>query len=122
VSADAADAGFDEFWAVYPRKVAKLAAQKAYDKAIEAGASAAALIAGAKRYAIEREGQDPRYSKHPSTWLHAGCWQDEPIGAPVIDQAGNVVAIEQPAPTFERNGFESIADMLIAEFESGRLS
>jgi Helix-turn-helix domain len=83
---------FEGFYGAYPRKVAKDAARKAYGKALERGATPAALLAGAQRYAAERAGQDSKYSKHPATWLNAGCWEDEAPGAPVIDQAGNVVA------------------------------
>jgi hypothetical protein len=86
---------FESFWQAYPKRVAKEAARKAYDKAIEGGVTGATLLAGAQRYAVERQGQPPRYTKHPATWLNAGCWEDELSGAPVIDEAGNVVAIEQ---------------------------
>jgi hypothetical protein len=86
---------FERFWAVYPRKVAKEAARKAFAKVVENGTAVETLIAGAQRYAVERKGQDPKYTKHPATWLNAGCWEDEAPGAPVIDQAGNVVAFEQ---------------------------
>lgn len=30
------------------------------------------------RYAGERSGEDPTFTKHPSTWLNAGCWADQP--------------------------------------------
>lgn len=66
--------GFDEFWSVYPRKVAKLAAQKAYAKALKV-VSPDQLIEGARRYALEKVGD--AYVKHPSTWLNGGCWDDE---------------------------------------------
>jgi hypothetical protein len=29
------------------------------------------------RYAAERRGEDPRFTKHPATWLRKGCWSDE---------------------------------------------
>ena len=51
-------------------------------------------LAGAQRYAAERKDQDPKYTKHPATWLNGGCWEDEAPGAPVIDEHGNVVAFE----------------------------
>jgi Helix-turn-helix domain len=97
----AADVGeaFDRFWAVYPRRVAKEAARKAFAGAIKrGGALVEALIAGAQRYAAERTGQNPKYTKHPATWLNAGCWEDELPGGAVIDEEGNVVAVEQPPP------------------------
>jgi hypothetical protein len=68
-------ARFDEFWAVYPRRVAKEAAKRAWAKAIKL-AAAAEIIAGARAYAAV-PGREPKYTKHPATWLHGGCWQDE---------------------------------------------
>jgi len=68
---------FENFWKQYPRKVAKGAARKAFPKALEK-ASAQDLELGAMRYAAEREGQDPKYTKHAATWLSKECWLDEP--------------------------------------------
>jgi hypothetical protein len=69
---------FESFWQAYPRKVAKLQAEKTYSRVISSGISAEVLLAGAGRYAAERAGDDPRFTKHPSTWLNAGCWNDDP--------------------------------------------
>jgi hypothetical protein len=69
--------GFEEFYAAYPRRVAKLAALKAYIKAIKV-TTPDVIIAGARRYARERQGQDDQFTKHPSTWLNGGCWNDKP--------------------------------------------
>jgi len=118
----AADDGeaFDRFWAAYPRRVAKEAARKAYGKAIERGATDAALLAGAQRYAAERKDQDPKYTKHPATWLNGGCWEDELTGGAVIDQDGNVLAVQHPPPQQpRRTGFTAIADEMIEESERG---
>jgi hypothetical protein len=110
--------GFDDFWRAYPKRVAKEAARKAYGKAIERGATPAALLAGAQRYAAERKDQDPKYTKHPATWLNGGCWEDELPGGAVIDQEGNVLAIQQPPPQRpRRTGFAAIADEMIEENE-----
>jgi hypothetical protein len=71
---------FDEFYRTYPRHVGRGAALKAYASVIKAGkATEQELIDGAKRYATERAGQDPRFTKHPATWLNAECWKDEPV-------------------------------------------
>jgi hypothetical protein len=67
-----------------------------------------ALIAGAQRYAVERREQDPKYTKHPATWLNAGCWQDEAPGAPVLDESGQLVAYEQPPPQQRQGGQRGI--------------
>jgi hypothetical protein len=73
----AADSEFEAWYAQYPRYVARGAAEKAYAKA-RTIASAEELFAGAMRYAAERQGQDPQYTKHPATWLSAKGWLDEP--------------------------------------------
>lgn len=74
--------GFDEFWKVFPRRVAKFAARTAWDKALKHD-TADAIIAGAKRYAKERIGQDIRFTAHPATWLNQGRWLDEQEPAPM---------------------------------------
>lgn len=68
---------FDEFWSTYPKRVAKQAAIKAWRKAIKI-ADPDTIINGARRYAEARRGDDPQYTAHPSTWLNAGRWDDEP--------------------------------------------
>ena len=30
------------------------------------------------RYAAARDGEDPRYTKNPATWLSQACWTDQP--------------------------------------------
>jgi hypothetical protein len=98
------EAAFRRFMAVYPKRVAKLAARKAFATAIKQGADPEAIIAVAARYATERAGQDARYTKHPTTWLNGGCWEDEPPSdgeAPMIDGATGAVI---PAPRAQRRG------------------
>jgi len=94
------DSDFEEFYRNYPKHVAKAAAQKAY-KAARKKATAAELLQGALRYSAERQGQDPKYTKHPSTWLNSGCWADEaarPIGTTTIDATGNPVHMQHRPP------------------------
>jgi uncharacterized protein YdaU (DUF1376 family) len=68
--------GFDEFWSVYPRKVAKPAAVKAYAKAV-ASHGVEVVIEGAKRYAAAVMGKDAQYIAHAATWLGAERWADD---------------------------------------------
>lgn len=76
---------FDRFWKVYPRKIAKQDARKAWDKAVK-GVSPAVIIAGAGRYAAERAREDPRgkFTKHPASWLNSGRWEDEASADPEL--------------------------------------
>jgi hypothetical protein len=114
------DGAFERFWAAYPRRVAKEAARKAFASAIKRGADPETLIAGAQRYAVERKDQDPKYTKHPATWLNGGCWEDELPGGAVIDQTGNLVAVHQPPPQQpRRTGYTAIADEMNEEIERG---
>jgi hypothetical protein len=99
---------------------AEEAARKAFAVAIKRGVDPEVMIAGAKRYAVERNEQDPKYTKHPATWLNAGCWEDEASGAPVIDQDGNVVAIQQPPPQQAPRGYESIAAEINAHHQPNK--
>lgn len=66
--------GFAQFWAAYPRKVGKLAAEKAYRQAVKQ-ASAGELLEGVQRYLRTK----PSYADwcHPKTWLNQGRWMDE---------------------------------------------
>jgi hypothetical protein len=74
--------GFDEFYRVYPRHVARGHAEKAYRRIIGNGdATPAELINGAMRYAAERMGEPERYTKHPTTWLNGQCWKDAPAAS-----------------------------------------
>lgn len=65
---------FDEFWARYPRHVGKLAAQKAYVKALKL-ATATEILAGIERYKQAK----PSYADYcfPATFLNQGRWMDE---------------------------------------------
>lgn len=68
--------GFDEFWMIYPRKVAKGNAQKAWTKAVKR-ASVEEILAGARRYAEARQGQDNQFTAHPASWLNGDRWADD---------------------------------------------
>ncbi|MGE8127863.1 helix-turn-helix domain-containing protein [Methylobacterium sp. NPDC080182] len=70
---------FDEWWETYPRRDGKIAARKAFDRVLKnRQATVEELIAGAQRYATARAGQDPKFTKVPTTWLNGGHWADEP--------------------------------------------
>jgi hypothetical protein len=73
-----APGAFEEFWRHYPRKVAKGAARRAFERVVKNGANTAEIIAGTMRYGAERGGEPERYTKHPATWLNGECWHDMP--------------------------------------------
>jgi len=72
-------ADFDDFWRTYPRKTGKAAALAAYAKALKQ-ATAYEINHGAAQYRDDPNRLD-QYTKHPTTWLNAGCWDDDPLPA-----------------------------------------
>ena len=69
------DKDFLEFYGLYPRKVGKKAAEKAYAKARKDVAAEVILI-GLKR--CIPSWRDPQFTPHPATWLNRGGWDDQP--------------------------------------------
>lgn len=67
---------FAEFWKVYPKRVGKIAAEKAFIKAVQGGIEPQTIIDGAKAYAGDKE-RSEAFTAHPATWLNAGRWGDE---------------------------------------------
>lgn len=69
-------AAFAAFWGVYPRKEGKRRAQAEFTLALQR-TDLGTLLAGATAYR-DRPGRVAKYTKHPSTWLHQDCWDDDP--------------------------------------------
>lgn len=80
---DSPPSAFDRFWAAYPAKVAKGAARKAWPKALKAAGDVERIIAGAERYAADPN-REPGFTAHPSTWLNAERWDDDPLPPKVV--------------------------------------
>lgn len=76
---DASDR-FSEFWAIYPRRQAKAAAVKAWNKAVKR-ADVEVILEAAARYRDDPQ-REPQFTAHPSTWLNQDRWEDEPLPAP----------------------------------------
>lgn len=71
--------GFAEWYAAYPRKRDPGQARKAYRTALRK-TSPAVLLMAARAYAAEcaRVERDPKFIKHPTTWLNAEAWGNPP--------------------------------------------
>ncbi|MGN7962166.1 hypothetical protein [Brucella sp. 22210] len=67
-----------QFWPAYPRRVGKGQALKAFRSARKQ-AELETILAGVRRYAADRQGENPEFTKHAATWLNGQCWTDEPI-------------------------------------------
>lgn len=72
------DALFQAFWESYPRRVDKQSARRVFHGLFPFRLSKSRLNArkdnlwaALETYREQREGQDPKYTKHPSTWLRA---------------------------------------------------
>ena len=77
---------FETFWRAYPRRVAKGAARKAFDKAIKK-TTLQAMLEAVQKY--ERHKPEKIDFKHPATWLNGECWDDEwEVKAPTFTFAG----------------------------------
>lgn len=70
---------FERFWSAYPRKVGKLAAQKAWAKLNGNRPDIEQILSKLEQL---KQGEDwtregGRYIPHPTTWINAGGWFDE---------------------------------------------
>src|SRR5688572_4107958 len=72
--------GFEAFWLLYPRKVAKFAAEKSYAKAL-LRATPEEILLGVERSKLTWS--EPQFIPYPATWLNQGRWMDEEEPAPV---------------------------------------
>jgi hypothetical protein len=67
------DTGFDKFWELYPKKVARADALKAWNKAIKTK-TADELLKVTKAYA-ESKLPDITYIPYPASWLNKGLYE-----------------------------------------------
>ena len=69
---------FRRFYAAYPRKVAKLDAEKAFMQ-MTRRYDAEEIILGAQKFAqtMAAEGKEQQFIPYPASWLRAGRWMDE---------------------------------------------
>ncbi len=81
---------FEEFWKVYPRRVSKLPAAKAFAKLTEVEQQSA-INDVEKRTRARWWSADPRKIPHPATYLNANRFEDE--------WAGDLKYREEASPT-----------------------
>jgi hypothetical protein len=73
---------FEVWWSIYPRKDSKRTAFLAFQRA-KTRVPVDRITDGARAYAARRKGEDPQFTKLPTTWLNGDCWNDEaPPGKP----------------------------------------
>ena len=61
---------------MYPRKVGKTAARKAFAK-VRKDVDMDVLMAGLERYVKSVKGKESQFVAHPASWLNGGRWEDE---------------------------------------------
>jgi len=103
---------FEIFWKIYPRKTAKGAARKAWDK-LNAENKAAA-IAGAKRFAADPN-RDDTYTPYPATWLNAEQWEDEPL--PPVKKSQEAIRAEETARLREKARLDQEASERLTQLQ-----
>ena len=70
---------FEELWKLYPRRIGKDKALKAFLRAKKDGVDKDTIKKGIEAYKayIEAQGIDPQYIKQGSTWFNQRSWEDE---------------------------------------------
>lgn len=76
--ATSGDADFDTFWHNYPRKVAKVAALKAWQKIKPDAALVQQMLDAVLLQRYNPSWTEPRFIPHPATWLNGARWTDAP--------------------------------------------
>jgi hypothetical protein len=71
--------GFDDFWAAFPRKTAKSAAEKAWKKLAPSTELRAEILAALENQKQWRQWnrEDGQFIPHPATWLNGRRWEDQ---------------------------------------------
>lgn len=86
-------AGFEKFWAIYPRRTGgEKAASRAFHSAVRDGTDPAAIVDGARRFATDPNLPEMQYVPHAKTWLNAGRWADPPLPPRVSNNGQRVDA------------------------------
>lgn len=69
--------GFEQFWAVYPKRTGRLAAMKAWQAIAPEPAFIDRIVGATERYAAHVSDWEARYVKAPRNWLEGGHWDDQ---------------------------------------------
>jgi len=78
---------FEKFWSEYPNKVEKKKAYKKWQTLKNQLPSLDIILSAIKNQKLWRKNTNGEFRpewKHPTTWLNAGCWEDEVQSKPQI--------------------------------------
>ena len=109
-------ATFDDFWLLYPRRVARRDAMKAWAQmtAAEQMAAVVAMVDWRRVWATK----DKEFLPYPATWLRGGRWEDElPETDGPTSGAHAAAALPQPG---ERVAMPEKVRAVLAKLRAGR--
>ena len=104
---------FDAWYALYPRKIGKLDAVKAWRQVLRELPPLDDLLAATAAlttWVYQTHGTDNSFTPYPATWLRAGRWMDEPDPSSTNGASGPALVIRPcimcaaPNPREECNG------------------
>jgi hypothetical protein len=98
---------FEKFWLVYPRKIGKAAALKAFEKAAKKR-EPAYIIAYVISWCNQGNLPDIQYIPHPTTWLNQERWEDDLAATSQSKNSSSIAAdiINRSAAMDSRNELE----------------
>lgn len=111
---------FDDFWMLYPRRCAKKAAERMWEKATPANRRKAmlALPAHIKYWSLKCE--DCTTIPHPATWINGERWNDDlglkkpelPARQPVVQQVTSCFEPPRSTPDFARGQIANMKKLI----------
>jgi hypothetical protein len=101
---------FGDFWAIYPRKVAKTEALKAFIAVLGDGAVLAAIMAGAAAYSSDVRARrvEAQHIKHASGWLRGRRWEDYGVAAGQTPQSRSRFTTADKAAFRQKHGLQNV--------------
>ena len=72
------DSRFETFWGLYPRRVKKPNARKAFDSKCKDEKTFNEIMHGLKKWCDSWVDIEPKYIPYPASWLNGEQWNDEP--------------------------------------------
>ena len=85
---------FNSFWEVYPKKVGKQAARRAFDKIPSSVYPKLVPAVEAQKNGYQWTKDGGAYIPNPATWLNQGRWDDEILEEPVVGNKKYMTAAE----------------------------
>lgn len=109
---------FDKFWSIYPRKVAKLTAEKAWFKLNPDAELADHITTQLKKHIQSWHNNSSKFIPHPATWLNARRWEDQ-IDEGELRSSGGGLGSSRLQPTGQYDHLGETFGVSGAEPESG---